>query len=170
MPETPTPLVLTLLAGVGTAVFSGLQAQGEPILILIIPITVLVAFVYGMDAAIMTGVGSGIIAGILLQQVEGWEILVYSLGAALVGYVAATQVKKRDTIQYLFFIGIGTIVLELLLNIYLGKSIIARSEDYLGSSAVSGLRLMINLVLGGILASVWLPEPKKENENEKKGH
>jgi hypothetical protein len=33
------------------------------------------------------------------------------------------------------------------------------SEEYLGTNATSGLRVLINLVLGGLLAAYWLPAP-----------
>ncbi|QQR92602.1 MAG: hypothetical protein IPJ89_05655 [Candidatus Iainarchaeum archaeon] len=157
--QPPTPLILTLIASIGTAIFAGLQAGGEPIIILIIPFTVLAAFLFGADAGIIVGVGSGIITALLLKQIQGWELVVYTLGAAVVGYVTGTYVtKKHDTVQLLAFIFVGTLILEIMLNVYAGKTFFLRSEEYLGTSAASGLRLIINLVIGGLLAAWWLPD------------
>jgi predicted membrane channel-forming protein YqfA (hemolysin III family) len=161
MNEPPTQLILILLAGIGTALFSGLQVGGEPILVLIVPITVFAAFVYGTDAGIIVGIASGIIAGMLVQAWSGWEIITYSLGAGIVGYLSGTYAKKKDShAQLLVFIAAGTILVEIFNNIYLGKSLLLRSEEFLGSQAGAGIRLMLNLLIGGILASLWLPEKK----------
>lgn len=155
----PTLLIMTLIAAVGTTIFAGLQVGGEPIIILIIPFTVLAAFLFGVDAAIIVGVGSGIITGLLLQEIQGWELVVYTLGAAVVGYVMGTYAtKKHDIVQFLAAIFIGTLILEIMLNVYVGKPFLLRSEEYLGTSATSGLRLMANLLVGGLLAAWWLPD------------
>lgn len=155
----PTPLILVLIASIGTAIFAGFQSGGEPVIILIIPFTVLAAFLFGVDAGIIVGVGSGIITALLLNELQGWEVVVYTLGAAVVGYVTGTYAtKKHDTVQFLVFVFVGTLILEIMLNVYAGKPFFLRSEEYLGTSAASGLRLIINLVIGGLLAAWWLPD------------
>lgn len=155
----PTPLILTLIASIGTAIFAGFQSGGEPVIILIIPFTVLAAFLFGVDAGIIVGVGSGIITALLLNELQGWEVVVYTLGAGVVGYVTGTYAtKKHDTPQFLVFVFVGTLILEIMLNVYAGKPFFLRSEEYLGTSATSGLRLIINLIIGGLLAVWWLPD------------
>ncbi len=170
MAETsPTPLLLILLASVGTAIFSGIQVGGEPIVIFIIPLTVLAAFLFGVDAGIIVGVGSGILSALLLNQIQGWEAIVYSLGAAVVGYIAGTYAtKKQDTAQFIAFIFLGTLILEIMNNVYLGKPFLLRSEEYLGTNATSGLRVLLNLVIGGLLAAWWLPAPSAAPATSKK--
>lgn len=160
MRVTPSPLVLILVGSAITTIFSGLLVQEEPILVGIIPITILAAFIYGTETGIMVGVSTAFLSGILTGRIEGWEIIVYALGAGIGGYLAGTYAPKKDNFYFLVFIGFATIINELFLNALIGKTPILTEFDFLGSSAIAGLRLMLNIAQGIAFAGIWVPESK----------
>lgn len=161
MAETPTPLFLALVAGLGTALLSPLLVSGEPVFVLIIPFALLAAYLYNTEAGVTVGVGSSAVAGILTFSIMQWEIIAYAV-AASVAVIAWEHVtgKEKNMTYLLIFAALGTILFELLYDAQAGQNILLRSEHFIGTSPGAGIRIIGNVFITWIAAGIWTPTKK----------
>ena len=81
MDTKPSPLFLIILAGLGTALLSPINANGTPIFVLAIPFAILATILYTKEDGIMVGVGASAAGALLLQSMEFWDMISYALAA-----------------------------------------------------------------------------------------
>ena len=80
MDTKPSPLFLIILAGLGTALLSPINANGT-IFVLAIPFAILATILYTKEDGIMVGVGASAAGALLLQSMEFWDMISYALAA-----------------------------------------------------------------------------------------
>ena len=161
MSETPTPLFLVILAGVGTALLSPLSVNGTPFIVLVIPLALLAAYHFGSEAGILVGVSSSVLAGLLTFPIDAWMALSYALAAGISVLVYEEWGSKQKDIPKLAIAAVvGAVVFELAFDLQTGTNRLFREENFLGTNPLSGLRILGTALLTWIVVSVW-PAKKK---------
>ena len=161
MSETPTPLFLAILAGVGTALLSPLEVNGTPFIVLIIPAALLAAHHYGSEAGMTVGIGGSVLAGLLTHPIDAWMTISYGLAAGLAVLVYEEWgSKSKDTPKLAAAALIGALVFELAFDLQTGTNRLFREENFLGTNPLSGLRILGTVLLTWLFVSVW-PAKKK---------
>jgi hypothetical protein len=161
MSEAPTPLFLAVLAGVGTALLSPLNVDGTPFLVLVIPIALLAAYHHGSESGVGVGIGGSILAGLLTYPIDGWMTLSYALASGIAVIIYENWgMKEKDISKIWIAAFVGAIVFELAFDLQSGANRLFREEHFLGSSPLSGLRVLTTVLLTGLFVGIW-PAKKK---------
>lgn len=166
MNQPPPAILLSILAGIGTAVASPFTVNESILFIPIIPLSILAAYWYKIeDGFVVASIGS-IIAMILIPSI-GWQTATIYLLASGIGIwlTSSYTSKEYDWAFLILWTIIGVLLLELFLDLFQGTSTLLHSDFFLGRNADSGIRIAINTITGFILYNLW-PEKNKENKKE----
>ena len=68
MAEKPSLLMLSVLAGVGTALLSPLSVNGLPIVVLVIPFAIIASILYNAESGIVVGVAVSALSALLVSS------------------------------------------------------------------------------------------------------
>ncbi len=161
MDTKPSPLFLIILAGLGTALLSPINANGTPIFVLAIPFAILATILYTKEDGIMVGVGASAAGALLLQSMEFWDMISYALAAGIIVLVYdAIYPKKKEDISAILFAVLGVLVYEFIRELSTRQTILFRPELFLGTNPALGLQILANVFATGILLSFY-HSPKK---------
>lgn len=156
MATKPSTLYLIILAGIGSALLSPFVVNGMPIAILAIPFALLASHLYGINEGIVVGIVSSVLAGVLIADVGNWNIVIYALASGVTVFALETiYPKQKNTLYFLLFAGIGALLVEVLHDIYVGDSLLLRSEHFLGTNPAAGIRLVFTVLATGVLLSFY---------------
>ncbi len=159
MDTKPSPLFLVVLAGLGTALLSPLNANGTPIFVLVIPFAIVATALYHTEIGIVVGAGSSILSGVLVHSLEFWNMVSYALAAAVIILAYdAIFTKKKNEISALLFAVLGTLVYEFINELSTRQTTLFRPEIFLGTNPVLGLQIVANVFATGILLSFYHSE------------
>jgi hypothetical protein len=145
-----------VLAGIGTAVLSPFTIGGELLLVLIIPISILGTYWHSAEDGFIISLTGTLIATVLLPNM-GWQTaVVYLLATGIAVWLADSYMSKEYEWAFLIlWITVGTLLLELFLDLFQGVSVPLHSDYFLGSSADSGIRVAANAIIGFLLYTIW---------------
>ncbi len=156
--EKPSPLFLVTLATIGTALFSPLTLEGIPMVVLIIPFALLATLLHNAEKGMTVGIGTSIACGIFIQAFDIWSVVGYALAStiAVLAYESIYPTKK-DELNALIFLALGTLLVELFIELARGDAIFFRSEYFLGTTPRVGVQLVLNAIVLWIGISTWNP-------------
>ncbi|MEK6970418.1 MAG: hypothetical protein AABW68_01840 [archaeon] len=162
MNEKPTPLFLIIAAGVGTAILSPFVVEGAPFLTLIIPFALLAARYHGTDTGVLVGVAGSALAGLLTNSLDGWNVIGYALASGIAVLFYAWVNERWKGIQSLVAAAlIGAWIVEIAYGIQMGGNRVLQEEWFLGTTPLSGLRILFTGILTLILSTIGEESPTK---------
>ncbi|MFH0970261.1 MAG: hypothetical protein V1776_02255 [Candidatus Diapherotrites archaeon] len=153
--EKPSPLFLSIVAGIGTALLSPIAVSGEPVVVLIIPIALVAAYLHTANDGILVAVGGSLLAGLTTYSIMNWEIISYALAAGI-SVIGMTSLFSKTSGKHVLIFGIvGTILFQLLFDLQAGQNILLRPEEFLGTYPGAGIRILANLFITSIALNIW---------------
>jgi hypothetical protein len=162
MSEKPTPLFLIVLAGIGTGLLSPLNVNGTPILVLVIPFTILAIVLYNAETAIQVGIGASILSGLFVHALGLWDTVAYALASTttILAYDAIYPKQKNELNAALFAV-LGVLLYEFFSELYTKENILFRPELFLGTNPVLGVQIVASVLVMGVLFYQWVHPGKK---------
>lgn len=162
MAEKPSLLMLSVLAGVGTALLSPLSVNGIPIVVLVIPFAIITSILYNAESGIVVGVAVSALSALLVGSLNEWDFISYAMAAAVtvLAYDAIYPKQKTD-ISAVLFVVMGTLIHQFLRELSMRETILFRPEIFTGTSPELGLQIIANVFVMGILLSYWNTPGKK---------
>lgn len=159
MSGKPSPLFLTVIGGLGTALLSPLQVSGQPVVVLAIPLAIAGALWFGAEAGFLIALAVSVLSGILIHSIDGWTSILYALAAGI-GVSILGFFPKPTFVQTLLALIVASIAFELLLDVYVGQNLFLRQENILGTSPFAGIRVLANVGMLSIILAYWGNEKK----------
>ena len=115
MAEKPSLLMLSVLAGVGTALLSPLSVNGLPIVVLVIPFAIIASILYNAESGIVVGVAVSALSALLVSSLNEWDFISYAMAAAVtVLAYDAVYPKQKNDISAVLFVVMGTLIHQFL--------------------------------------------------------
>ena len=162
MAEKPSLLMLSVLAGVGTALLSPLSVNGLPIVVLVIPFAIIASILYNAESGIVVGVAVSALSALLVSSLNEWDFISYAMAAAVtVLAYDAVYPKQKNDISAVLFVVMGTLIHQFLRELSARENIVFRPELFTGTSPELGLQIIANVIIMGVLLSYWNTPGKK---------
>lgn len=162
MAEKPSLLLLSVLAGVGTALLSPLSVNGFPIVVLVIPFAIIASILYNAESGIVAGVAVSALSALLVGSLNEWDFISYAMAAAVtVLAYDAIYPKQKNDISAVLFVVLGTLIHQFLRELSARENILFRPELFTGTSPELGLQIIANVIVMGVLLSYWNIPAKK---------
>lgn len=162
MAEKPSLLMLSVLAGVGTALLSPLSVNGLPMVVLVIPFAIIASILYNAESGIVVGVAVSALSALLVSSLNEWDFISYAMAAAVtVLAYDAVYPKQKNDISAVLFVVMGTLIHQFLRELSTRENIVFRPELFTGTSPELGLQIIANVIIMGVLLSYWNTPGKK---------
>lgn len=162
MAEKPSLLLLSVLAGLGTALLSPLNVNGIPIAVLVIPFAVIASILYNAESGIIVGVAASALSALLVGSLNEWDFISYAMAAAVtVLAYDAIYPKQKNDISAVLFVVLGTLIHHFLRELSGRETILFRPEIFTGTTPELGLQIVISVIITGVLLGYWNAPGKK---------
>ncbi|MDP2666959.1 MAG: hypothetical protein Q8P05_05675 [Candidatus Diapherotrites archaeon] len=154
MAGKPSPLFLTVIGSIGTAIFSPLTVSGNPVIVFVLPLAMAGGLWFGIEGGFLIGLGISVLSALLVQSIDLWTGIIYALAAG--AGVSLLRVFPKPTFLQILLVLVGaSLLFELLFDISMGKSLVLHDSTFLGTSPDAGLRVLVNIGLLGIVLAYW---------------